>query len=157
MFNTVDINLHTGEPVTIFLAEDDYDDCYLFQYTLKEMNRPFLLTTVKNGEDLMNLLSGENTTLPDFIFLDINMPRKNGFECLKEIKESARLQHLIVIILSTSFTPMIGEQLFKGGAQYYIRKPNDVIQFQKVIEHVLTMLAKQDGQRPVIEDFLVKI
>lgn len=157
MFKSFDINLHTGKPLNIFLAEDDYDDCYLFQYTLKEMNRSFHLTTVKNGEDLMNLLNEETTTLPDFIFLDINMPRKNGFECLKEIKANASLCHLPVIVLSTSYTPVIGEQLYKQGAQYYIRKPNDVIQFQKVIEYVLTMLARQNEQRPAFEDFVVPI
>src|SRR5690348_3605911 len=89
----------------ILLADDDGDDCYLFGDVLNEFDSPTTLTIVRDGEQLMDWL-GRNP-MPDLLFLDLNMPRKNGFECLSEIKASATLASLPVIVLSTSSEPDI--------------------------------------------------
>ena len=70
----------------ILLADDDTDDCIFFKEALDELLLPTKLMTVHDGEQLMHLLANESTELPDVLFLDLNMPRKNGFECLEEIK-----------------------------------------------------------------------
>ena len=142
-------------PLHIVLAEDDYDDCYLFKYALEEIKLPCTLATVKNGEVLMDLLNDETRQMPDILFLDINMPRKNGFECLEEIKNNERLKHLPVIIFSTSFSPPIIDQLYKDGARYYIRKPDDVKEFKNVIYQAITLATQKDNTQPSAENFVL--
>lgn len=142
-------------PVNIILAEDDYDDCYLFKYSLEELKINFRLTTLKNGEELMSLLNSDSVELPHVVFLDINMPRKNGLECLAEIKGNEKLKHLAVIILSTSYSPSIIKQLFNGGAHFYIQKPCDVVQFRQVIGDALTLVMDPAVIRPVFENFML--
>ena len=126
----------------ILLAEDDEDDCFLFKNALEELPLTFHLTIVANGEELMLLLNDINRQLPDVLFLDLNMPRKNGFECLKEIRANETLNHLPVIIFSSAYAPGVVDQLYKDGAQYYVRKPDDISQYKKVIFHSLHLKHK---------------
>ena len=91
-------------PLQLLLADDDEDDCFFFEGALAELETITELTTVHDGEQLMRRLTGlASTDLPYALFLDLNMPRKNGFECLLEIKEDPALNRLPVIILSTCF------------------------------------------------------
>lgn len=123
----------------ILLADDDKDDCLLFKNALEELPISAKLTTVHNGEQLMHMLNNEQ--LPDMLFLDLNMPRKNGFQCLSEIKQSEKLKRLPVIIYSTSFQKDIVNLLYKNGAQYYIRKPNEFSVIKELILHAITLTA----------------
>jgi CheY-like chemotaxis protein len=130
----------TREQITILLADDDEDDCFLFSEVLEEIPIPTTLTTVRNGEQLLHLLKSLKDELPHVLFLDLNMPRKNGWQCLEEIKQSEKLRKLKVIIFSTSFQQDIADQLYKNGAMHYIRKPNDFSQLKEVILEVLMIL-----------------
>ena len=85
----------------VFLADDDAEDCEIFEEALREVNAGATLTCSKNGQELMNLLHRADSK-PDVIFLDLNMPIKNGYQCLKEIRENAALKHHIVVIFTTS-------------------------------------------------------
>ncbi len=126
---------------SVFLADDDADDCALFEEALIEIALPIQLTTVHDGEQLMNLLKRDTGSLPSVLFLDLNMPRKNGFECLSEIKQSKQLSNLNVIILSTSYQPEVANLLFKNGAHQYIRKPSDFNDLKRLIHQALTKIA----------------
>ena len=110
--------------LNILLADDDVDDCIFFRAALEELLLSVKLIAVHDGEQLMQLLTDETYHLPDVLFLDITMPRKNGFECLAEIKLSHKLQSLPVIMFSTSFEQEVVNRLYKSGAQYFIRKPS---------------------------------
>ncbi len=103
-------------PLQLLLADDDDDDCFLFEEALSEIPVTTQLTTVHNGEQLMQLLTKTTDTLPHLLFLDLNMPRKNGFQCLNEIKQNEKLKNLPVIIFSTSCQDDVAEQLYKEGA-----------------------------------------
>jgi CheY-like chemotaxis protein len=81
-------------PLNILLADDDIDDCIFFKEAVEELLIPTVFTIVHEGEQLMQLLTKEATDLPDVLFLDLNMPRKNGFECLSEIKDNKKLNQL---------------------------------------------------------------
>ncbi|HEY0031087.1 MAG TPA: response regulator, partial [Bacteroidia bacterium] len=105
-----------SSPINIVLADDDKDDHFLFAKALQEMPVSTCLTPISDGEKLMRYLSENLKQLPDVIFLDLNMPRKNGSECLTEIKLNRRLQHLPIIIYSTSFHKDILDLLYKYGA-----------------------------------------
>ena len=127
----------------IILADDDIDDRFFFEKALKEISIPNRLTTVRDGEELMNYLHANIDQLPDVLFLDLSMPRKTGFECLTEIKEDEKLKHLPVIMLSTSFPrdnkyeQNIINMLYTIGAMDYIRKPGDYQTLKDVIHNAL--------------------
>lgn len=134
--------------IHILLADDDKDDRKLFKDILEELPLSTHLTIVQNGEQLMQLLHKRADQLPDVLFLDLNMPRKNGFDCLSEIKRSEKLKSLSVIIFSTSYDPELISLLYRNGAQYYIRKPNSYAQLKKDIVHALNLTAKTSIELP---------
>jgi CheY-like chemotaxis protein len=128
---------------SMLLADDDEDDCFLFVEALQEIQIATKLTTVRNGEQLLYLLESMEEELPHVLFLDLNMPRKNGWQCLEEIKRSEKLEKLKVIIFSTSFQQDVADQLFKNGALHYIRKPGDFSQLKELILQVLMILQNE--------------
>ena len=133
----------------VWLAEDDEDDRMLFRSSVKTFHFPVQLTVVYNGEELMELLK-HTVKLPDIIFLDLNMPRKDGLACLTEIKKSERLKIIHIIILSTSFRKMEADQLYELGAQYYIRKPDTFLQLESAIHTAIhqTVSSSRLGRTP---------
>ena len=141
-------------PVNLLLADDDADDCIFFREALEELPHATELVTVNDGVELMRLLSGDGETLPDAIYLDLNMPRKSGFECLLEIKQNEKLKHLPVIIFSTSFNPEVVNKLRHQGADYYIRKPADFSDLKKIISISLDLLSNGNSQ-PSIDNFVL--
>ena len=124
-------------PIRILLADDDTDDCYFFKKALADLPLSTSLTVVNDGEQLMKHLTNETSELPDVLFLDLNMPRKNGTECLAEIKQNEKLKNLPVVIFSTSNNEAIMKALFKAGVHIYIRKPGDFGQLKAVINNAL--------------------
>ncbi len=144
-------------PLNVLLADDDIDDCIFFKEAVEELLIPTTFRIVHEGEQLMRLLTNEATELPDVLFLDLNMPRKNGFECLSEIKDNNKLSQLPVIIFSTSLEQEVVNQLYKNGAQYFIRKPSDFSQFKKIIQQTITIIAKENITQPAREDFVLTV
>jgi CheY-like chemotaxis protein len=142
--------------MNILLADDDTDDCMFFKEALKELFLPTDLTAVNDGEQLMQLLTNETTELPHVLFLDLNMPRKNGFECLSEIKHNKKLNGLPVIIFSTSFEHEMVNQLHQNGAFYYIRKPSHFAHFKSLIQQSLTLIAQSMTEQPSRDNFVLK-
>ena len=104
----------------------------------------------------MKFLKQNKSELPNVLFLDLNMPRKNGFECLNEIKLNNDLQNLPVIILSTSFNPDTIDELYDSGAQYYIRKPSEFSKLKKVIFDAIHLSAEMDRTQPSKEKFILQ-
>ena len=143
------------KPRRILLADDDKDDQLLFKEALEELYLSTQLTTVQNGEQLMQMLNDKKEQPPDVLFLDLNMPRKNGFTCLSEIKRTEKLKRLPVIIFTTSYEPEIVNLLYKKGAQYYIRKPNDFEELKKVIYQSLILTEKEDISQPSRDNFVL--
>ena len=144
--------------LNILLADDDTDDCLFFKEAIAELIEPAQFTAVHNGEQLMMLLTGETSILPDVIFLDLNMPRKNGFECLAEIKQNKKLQKLPVIIFSTSYEQEVVNLLYDNGAHYFIRKPSEFALFKKIILHTLAHIIHAGNiTQPAKENFVITV
>jgi CheY-like chemotaxis protein len=145
-------------PVILLLADDDKDDCLFFKDALEELPIMAKLTTVHDGEQLMQLLVEEQFTPPPphVLFLDLNMPRKNGFEVLSELKLDDKLSKLPVIIFSTSFEEDVANLLYKKGAHYYIRKPAEFSQLKKVIYQALLLATEENPLQPAKENFVIK-
>ena len=128
--------------LNILLADDDLDDCRFFKEALEALPLTTKLTTVNDGEELMTYLLENTHHLPHVLFLDINMPRKNGFECLSEIKHHDKLKDLPVVMFSTSNAQDKINILFNTGADVYIRKPSNFAQLVQVIHHALPLAAE---------------
>ena len=129
----------------VLLADDDTDDCIFFKEALNELQLSTNLTTVCDGEKLMRYLDENLAHLPDVLFLDLSMPRKNGFECLAEIKLNEKLKDLPVVIFSISYPrdkvyePDMINMFFKMGVHHYIRKNSDLAQLKQSIHHAIIM------------------
>lgn len=129
----------------ILLADDDKDDHFFFEESLKELSIATSFSTAGNGEELIRLLSSDQSKLPDVIFLDLNMPRKNGSECLSEIKHNEKLKHIPIIIYSTALYDGIVNLLYENGAHYYLKKCEFTL-LSKGIKKVLDLLAENPNQ-----------
>src|SRR4051812_32115664 len=121
-----------GEALHILLADDDKDDRFFFGKALQAIPILTDLVTVEDGKKLMEHLLKNPKRLPDVLFLDLNMPRKNGSECLAEIKDSPKIKQLPVIIYSTSLHEDVADLLYEKGAHYYIRK-TDLTELEKIL------------------------
>lgn len=140
----------------ILLADDDADDCLFFKEALEELPVSTHLTTVHDGVELMCLLNKNKDVLPHVLFLDMNMPRKNGSECLSEIKIDQKLKQLPVVIFSTSFDKELVNQMYDCGANYYLRKPNDFSKLKKIIHHALMLMEKNGFAQSRKENFILQ-
>jgi CheY-like chemotaxis protein len=132
-----------SKQLNVLLADDDADDRFFFKRALTDLSMDTELTTVNDGEQLMQHLSENSEHLPNVIFLDINMPRKNGHECLVEIKKNAKLKDIPVVMFSTSNSWDSINMLFKSGSDVYIHKPSDYAQLKQVIHHALPLAAEK--------------
>jgi CheY-like chemotaxis protein len=139
----------------LLLADDDEDDRAFFREALDELLIPINLTTVNDGVELMDFLL-ESNNLPDILFLDLNMPRKSGFECLSEIKKTDRLRQLTIIIFSTSLDTRVVDLMYENGATYYIQKPAEFYKLKKVIENALAICAKNNFKQPERHNFILQ-
>jgi DNA-binding NtrC family response regulator len=138
----------------VLLADDDSDDCLLFKDALSEFPISTHLMVVNDGEQLMNLLVGI-FKIPEVLFLDLNMPRKNGFECLSEMKTMQRLQQMPIVIFSTSFDIDIVKKLYNEGAHYYIRKPNEFRKFTEIVHYAISSVNQAQLLKPTLENFIL--
>jgi DNA-binding NtrC family response regulator len=146
--------MNSTATLNILHADDDKDDCLFFKEALAELSIITSLITVNDGEQLMKHLMGVSENLPHVLFLDLNMPRKNGFECLVEIKKHALLKKLPVIIFSTSYDEQKANALYESGAYCYICKPPDFNELKKAI-HSALLLVKENNSKPSKENFLI--
>ena len=146
----------TSTPFNLLLADDDTDDCIFFKEALEELPVIAALTTVNDGVQLMQLLTTKTDTLPHALYLDLNMPRKNGFDCLTEIKQIEKLKQLPVIIFSTSFDTEVVNLLHERGANYYIQKPAEFSILKKIISKSLDLISETKEKQPPREKFVIK-
>ncbi len=123
----------------VLLADDDEDDRLFFKDAFEEIKIQTKVKFVHDGMQLMEYLLHPETILPNILFLDLNMPKMSGHECLSEIKKNDSLKDLIVAIYSTSSSEEDIEDTFIKGANIYIKKPNDFNSLKKIISEVITL------------------
>src|SRR5436190_5137371 len=141
----------------LLLADDDIDDCIFFREALDESPISYTLSTAKDGMELMRLLETRKDQLPDMLFLDLNMPRKTGYECLKEIKDNGSFKDIPVIIISTSYDHEMADLLYAKGANYNIFKPPNFLKLKKSIKQLIDLFAFAGKIRPPRKSFVLKI
>jgi response regulator RpfG family c-di-GMP phosphodiesterase len=124
-------------PIKILYLDDDDDDHFIFSRVLSDIDASIQLVSLRESEKLMDYLLKNLDDLPHYIFLDLNMPKKNGKECVTEIKANSYLNHIPVIIYSTSYGEDILDELYQKGAIFAIRKSSSCEQIKKMVRYVL--------------------
>ena len=125
--------------INICLADDDEDDRLFFTDAFDELKINTKVSTFKDGVELMDFLNNADSILTNVLFLDLNMPKKNGVECLLEIKKNANLNDIAIAIYSTSSSEEHIEETFVNGANIYIKKPNDFEKLKKILSEIVTI------------------
>jgi CheY-like chemotaxis protein len=136
----------------IFLAEDDRDDSFLFQEALNRLPYVVNLCIAEDGDQLIEML--DKSQRPDFIFLDLNMPKKDGYESLSYIRSAEKLSGITVIIMSTSSNIESVERAYREGADLYIRKPDN---FNSLVYAIDTCLKRKIPDKPSKDEFLLMV
>lgn len=139
----------------IFLADDDEDDCTFFAEALQEIHAEATFTVCRNGNELMNLLQKPAKPFPDIIFLDLNMPLKNGYECLKEIRSNEVFKNAPVVIFTTSRLQEDIDTVYNLGATHFVTKPASFEKLKNVIAKIISMPWPQQLRQPEREKFVV--
>lgn len=147
----------TKEYIHIILVDDDEDDRLFFTDAFEEIKISTKIQTFKDGVELMDFLNEEDSILPEILFLDLNLPRKNGIECLHEIKANDRLKDIAIAIYSTSSSEEHIEQTFVNGANIYIQKPTDFNLLKKVLQNVVTINWQYQTSGLSKENFLLRL
>ena len=127
------------DALRIILADDDEDDRLWFKDAIEEIKIKSILTIVNDGVELMNYLLNPEVHLPNLVFLDLNMPRKGGMECLNEIRSNHKLKDLSIAIYSTSGLEKDIEETFIKGANIYIKKPSDFEELKNILTKVINI------------------
>ncbi len=144
------------QTATILLAEDDQEDILLASEAFKQLGLPDIMRSVQDGEELMSYLNHQGLyddplryPAPHLILLDLNMPRKNGFEVLTDIKSDPRHRTIPVVVFSTTRRTDDIKMSYQLGANSFISKPSDFKTLCRTLQMVtaywLDIVTLQDG------------
>jgi two-component system chemotaxis response regulator CheY len=141
----------TNSPFRIMIIEDDPDDVFLLKRALagasQNLNRKIESEHVDNGLDAIYLVTKEDLTnkLPDALILDLNMPRLNGLEFLRSLRQSLLLKNIPVFVLTTARAPSIHEEALRAGADKVYVKPNDAASLLTIATEIASAAAIRRG------------
>ncbi|MDQ8185546.1 response regulator [Pelagicoccus sp. SDUM812002] len=141
-----------GRPIEMLLVEDNEADIRLTQIALQQAKLENRLHVVRDGEQALAFLRREgefkDAVRPDLILLDLNLPRVNGSEVLKEIRGDSNLENLPVVILTTSEAEKDIFESYELHANCYITKPVDLRKFMGVVEMIEDFWKRVSSQPP---------
>lgn len=143
--------------LNVALADDDEDDRLFFQEAIEDIAIKTKLSLLNDGKELMDYLNLPNTILPNLVFLDLNMPIKNGMQCLKEIRSNPALNKICIAIYSTSSSEKDIEETFVNGANIYLNKPNSFSKLREAIEKVLQINWQYHTSNLNRDNFLLRL
>lgn len=146
-----------NEKKVVYLADDDADDREFFQDALSEIATQTELVIAEDGVVLMSTLNENVPPPPYVIFLDLNMPRKNGYECLADIRRTDKFKDIPIVVFSTTDNPDVIAKTYSLGANLYLRKPTSFDILKKMICHVLTSDLDIAGMPQTKEGFYLKV
>lgn len=131
-------NESESKPLKVMLAEDDAEDQEIFGEALENLDAKTELTVVSNGQELVDTLKDPEQENPDIIFLDINMPVKDGKKALAEIKKDKELETIPTVMLSTSDNPKEIKESFQAGASLFVTKPTSFKNMVRLLKKIFS-------------------
>jgi CheY-like chemotaxis protein len=127
-----------AESTHIFYTDDDEDDQELFRDALMEVDANLVLTTTDNGADLLRLLASPSSA-PRLIFLDLNMPRYDGYEVLQVLRRDEKMKNYPVVVFSTTSDPSAVNRTREIGANMFVPKPQTYNGIKQAIKTCINM------------------
>lgn len=146
-----------NKPIHILLADDDEADRLLFTEAFLELKIRTIVQTVNNGIELLQYLNEKDALLPDLLFLDLNMARKDGLQCLKEIRGNDKLKNISVVIYSTSSNENDIEETFLNLANLYLTKPANFNFLKQLLEKAIMTAFQYQQEGMKRENFLLRL
>ena len=125
---------------TCYLIDDDIDDQEIFLMAVERVNNNIQCITASDCGEALDFLKREDNPKPNIIFLDLNMPKMGGKKCLEEIKKISYLQHIPVIIYSTSNEAKDKLETHQLGAAYYLPKPSSMQELTSQLNVILNKI-----------------
>ena len=122
---------------TCYLIEDDIDDQDLFRMALDGIDKTIKCDVANNGYDAVQQLNTKPDYTPDYIFMDVNMPKMNGIDCLKHLRKLSRLNGTPIIMVSTSEEPQIIAQCKQLGANDFVVKPASLDSLTSILSKII--------------------
>ncbi len=122
--------------ICFFLVDDDTDDVSLFKEAMQDVNPVVEIVSAGDGQEALTILKHSKNNLPDVIFLDLNMPRMGGKECLTEIKNDYELRKIPVIMYTTSSQSKDIEETMLKGAICFITKPSSLKELKSILSAI---------------------
>lgn len=141
-----------GEKKNLMIAEDDDEDFFIFSLAVEETQIAVALTRAENGEVLMKILS---ESIPDILFLDLQLPCKSGRQCIREIRADRRFDGLPIIIYSSFDDSESVDYCFRESANLFMVKPHNMTEFVDALKRILTINWKRANYFPGRPEFLI--
>lgn len=138
------------QQTSLFYVDDDQDDLEFFEEAVCKLGQGVML--FQGAEELLSVIKNPPPT-PSMVFLDLNMPNKNGFEVLQEIKGSENFKNFPLIIYSTATDSNTVDRCRKLGASLYVRKPTSLPALQQVLRQVLSI--DWENFKPDAKNFVI--
>jgi CheY-like chemotaxis protein len=126
------------KPKILLIIDDDPDDREFFCDALKDVDGSAVCYTFKSGLEALDMLGTERALIPDFIFLDLNMPVLSGKQCLAELKKIRKLSQTHIIIYTTSKLADDFSETIQMGAMHFLTKPTTYADLCEALSNVLT-------------------
>lgn len=136
----------------ILMADDDKDDFYILKEAAEKAGEPLTISYVSNWLELWRFIL---KTLPDVLFLDLNMPVKNGIECLQLLREDRKYDKVPIIIYSTFVNKNDIDKAYKSGANYFVVKPSAIEDISDMIKKLCSMSKEVLLSTPPREEFVL--
>ncbi|TXD85229.1 response regulator [Subsaximicrobium wynnwilliamsii] len=127
---------------TLMIVDDDEDDRFFFRSAVRKYNPSYKCVEAENGDDALQQLR-KAEQLPDFIFLDLNMPKMDGRECLIELKKDSSLAKIPVVIYSTSEYKVDKELTVELGADYFLTKLSNLYELPEELLKAMNIVARK--------------
>lgn len=146
----------TSKMHNIFLVEDDEDDRMFFEDALNDVSNNYKLTLFENGDEFLEFFATNQKELPDVVFMDLNMPIKNGIECLEGLNAIDKIASLKIFVYSTSVHSAMTNKAYNLGAYGYLCKPNSFELIKTMINKSLQKI-ETGKERPDFANFVTRL
>lgn len=134
------------------MADDDKDDFLILKEAAEKAGETLQVSYAANWLELWRFIL---KTVPDILFLDINMPVKNGIECLQLIRKESKYDKIPILIYSTSVNKVDIDKAYQNGANYFIVKPNAIDDITSIIKKLISMGKEALLSVPPREEFVI--
>lgn len=128
----------SSDNIFVLLADDDADDRMFFQDAVEEIELKINLVTVRDGQELMSFLERDTIVPPQVLFLDLNMPFKNGLQCLHDIRCNPFHNDICIVLYSTTARQSDIDEGYEKGANFFIHKPSSFTDLKRILSKLFT-------------------